>query len=375
MSRVKSLWSGRYLTRAAALMAVGSATYLIWAADLIQPQPNDRYVTRVVNELMARDHLLQLELDDTIAKRGVDLYINGLDPLKVYFNKADVEEFRRASTQVDDQLKKGDLQFGYTIYNRFLSRVRQRVALINKLLDGPLDFTRKERMLDADQYDFAVSDQEAADRWRKRLKFQLLGLKADDVEDKEAITKLKRRYERFLKRMEKTDSDELLEIYLSSFTAGYDPHTNYMSPSSLTNFRIQMRLNLEGIGAALKTDEEGFTVVTKVLPGGAADKDGTLKVNDKITAVGQGTDDGGMVDIYDMKITEVVKLIRGAAGTVVRLEVLPDTGGEKHILKLTRTRVELSDQEAQGKIFEFGERPPTLPTGWGSSTCRAFTWI
>lgn len=353
MTRPKALLIGRIATRAAAIIAICSATYIIWAADLIEPQRNDRFVTRVVNDLMGKVHLLQMPLDNTIAKRGLKLYIEGLDPLKVYFTKSDVDEFMRSATKVDDQLKQGDLALGYTIYERMLDRIEERVALINRILDGPLDFTRDERMLEPDEYDYAVSAGEIQDRWRIRLKYQLLGLKADEMEQEEAIAKLKRRYSRFQRRMAQTDSDELLEIYLTAFTTAYDPHTTYMSPSSLTNFRIQMRLNLEGIGAALKTNDEGYTVVTKVIPGGAADKHGKLAVDDKIVSVAQAT--GEFVDIYEMKITDVVKKIRGPAGTIVRLGVIPATGGDKQVYTITRAKVELSDQEAQGEVFEFGQ--------------------
>src|SRR5690606_1999447 len=114
--------------------------------------------------------------------------------------------------------------------------------------------------------------------------------------------------------------------YLSSFTTAYDPHTTYMSKSSLENFEIQMRLELDGIGAKLQ-DVDGYTVVKEIVPGGAADKDGRLKPEDKVLAVGQG-EDGELVDVVDMRLSDVVDMIRGKRGTIVRLKVQPHTGGE-----------------------------------------------
>jgi carboxyl-terminal processing protease len=138
-------------------------------------------------------------------------------------------------------------------------------------------------------------------------------------------------------------------MYLTSFTSSYDPHTTYMSPSSLENFRILMRLNLEGIGAALQF-EDGYTKVSKIIPGGAADKQGKLKPEDRIVGVGEG-EDGEIVDVVDMKLNDVVQLIRGRAGSTVRLKVIPAGATESQIYSITRAQIELKDSEARGEVI------------------------
>ena len=203
---------------------------------------------------------------------------------------------------------------------------------------------------------------EAADRWRQRIKYDLLILKSADKEDKkegkEALDKLRRRYNSFAKRMHQTNSEELLEMYLNAFTMSFDPHTDYMSPRTYQNFKIAMSLELEGIGASLMS-EDGYTVIKKIIPGGAAAKDGRIKINDKIIGVGQD-DEGEIVDVVDMKLSDVVELIRGKPGTTVRLEVLP-VKGPKAIYKITREKIALTDSEAQGKIFEAGKKADGSP--------------
>ena len=94
-----------------------------------------------------------------------------------------------------------------------------------------------------------------------------------------------------------------------------------MSPGTLENFEIGMRLQLDGIGASLKS-EDGYTTVAEIVPGGAADRDGRLTKKDRVIGVGQGTE-GDIVDVVDMNLNEVVKLIRGKRGTIVRLKVIP----------------------------------------------------
>jgi carboxyl-terminal processing protease len=330
------------------------------AAELKEPQASDRQVTLVVGSLLRREHITRRSLDDESSRRGLKLFLETLDPMKLYFYQSDVAEFTARQDDLDDQLKKGDITFAYAVYNRLLARIDERVKTIDELLAMKHDFTVDEEIvIDPESVDYPANAEEARERWRKRIKYDLLSLKADKKSELEAKDRLVRRYHGIAKRMHQTDSDELLEMYLTSFTSAFDPHTNYMSPSNLENFYIQMKLNLEGIGAALKV-EDSYTVVTKVIPGGAADKHGKLKVEDRIVSVGQG-EGGDMVDVVDMKLNDVVKLIRGKAGTVVRLGVIPNGATETRIYNITRATVELKDSEARGVIFDEGRKPDGRP--------------
>jgi carboxyl-terminal processing protease len=115
-----------------------------------------------------------------------------------------------------------------------------------------------------------------------------------------------------------------------------------------------MGLQLEGIGAQLKLTD-GHTVIDKLIQGGAADKQGELKVGDRVVSVGQG-DEGAMVDVGEMKLNDVVKLIRGRAGSTVKLGVIGAAGGDVKIVKIVRAKIELKDSEARGEIIEEGTK-------------------
>jgi len=154
------------------------------------------------------------------------------------------------------------------------------------------------------------------------------------------------------------DNADLLEIYLTDLTTSIDPHSTYMSPTTLDDFEIAMRLNLDGIGAVLRS-ENGETVVVEVVPGGAAGKDGRLKPNDKIVGVAQG--DGKFVDALDMKLQEVVKMIRGKRETKVELKVVPVGKIEPIVIELTRQKIELKSQEARGEVVEQGKKADGKP--------------
>jgi len=341
------------------LLAISLLCPLLWA-DPVGPSANDRYITRSVASLLLRDHLSKDDLNDEKSQRCLKTFLKSLDPWKVYFYQSDVDAFLKRQNDLDDMARKGDISFAYEVFQVFLKRIDERVKLVDELLAAQHDFTANEELIsDRDMVQYPKTESEARDRWRKRIKYDLLVLKADGTQGDEAKEKLRRRYHSFDKRMHQTDGEELLEMYLTSLTSSFDPHTSYMSPSTLENFEIMMRLQLDGIGASLQA-VDGYTVVKKIIPGGAADKQGELKVEDKIVGVGQGTD-GEIVDTVDMKLSDVVKIIRGKRGTVVRLQVIPGDGGKQKTINITRAMIELKDSEAQSAVFETGVKPDGKP--------------
>lgn len=331
------------------------------AAELAQPRPADRQVSRAVTNLMKREHLTKHALDDEISQRALGLFLKTLDSRKLYFTAADVAEFDQNKNDLDDMVNNGDISFAYKVFNRLLKRIDERIVKVDEALKAEFSFEEDENLsTDWDKIPYAKTDAELDDRWRKMLKYEMLVLKTakDDKKEKkkdeDPRQRLSRRYHSFAQRMHQTDADELLEMFLTAITSSYDPHTTYMSPKSLENFRILMSLNLDGIGAQLKFDD-GYTVIDKIVPGGAAAKQGQLAVQDRVVQVGQG-DDGKMEDVVAMKLDDVVNKIRGKAGTVVRLGVIPAGGGDIKVVKITRARIELKDSEARGVIFEEGKK-------------------
>jgi len=342
------------LILATVLLAAVSVTLMLPAAPLDGPAKNDRQVALVVSHLMHKDHLSGHPLDDEISRRAIKLYVESFDPRKTYFLQSDVDEFMAKRDQLDDDIRRGNVNFAYTVFNRFIQRLDERVRLVEQLVDQPFDFAVDEELvIDAETIGYPRTEAEAKERWRKLIKYNFLTYRADDVDDAEARKKTLQRYHALQKRWHQSDSDELLERFLTAITSSFDPHTTYMSPSTLDNFRILMRLNLEGIGAALQMSEEGTTKITKIIPGGAAEKHGKLKPDDRVVSVGEGVD-GEMIDVVDMKLNDVVQLIRGPAGTVVRLGVVPVGGAETKIYNITRAKIELEDSAARSVILERG---------------------
>ncbi|MFO1023491.1 MAG: S41 family peptidase, partial [Planctomycetales bacterium] len=363
----------RAVNRLTLVVVVLLATTLL--AQQLQPAKGSSEIARLVCAMVERDHISHHRIDDEISTRLVDKFLKEFDPQKVYFYQADVDEAHRWNTSLDDQLKTGNIDFAFQTFATFMKRLEERVNYAQKLIDQPQDFTVQESMpIDGKDQPWAKSADDLNERWRKRIKFELLSLKLEqeaaaekkkdpnakpskkdptDDANQDPKTRLHKRYRSVLRNFRQMESDDVLELYLTALANCFDPHSSYMSPTTLKDFQITMQLSLEGIGAALKSDD-GNTIVASLVPTGAAAKDGRLKVGDKIVGVGQET--GEIVDVVEMKLRYVVSMIRGKQNTKVRLKVMSPGSPESKIIELVRQKVELEESAVKGEIIDVSTR-------------------
>jgi len=333
----------------ALLISVGVAT----ADDSAKVTDDDGTTARMVANLVSSRHINHPEINDDISERLLNRYVEVWDSQKLYFMQADIDEFQASSRQLDDLIRQGDVKFASTVFDRFQLRMNERASTIEQLIDAAHDFTVDEEMiLNADDREWAKTEAELTERWRKRIKFDLLYLKLDDTELAEARTRLHKRYHSVRNLYRQTEAHEVLELYLSSMTQCLDPHSTYMSPQTLEDFNISMQLKLEGIGAKLQSDD-GYTVVVEVIKGGAAAANGNLIKGDKIIGVDPDGPGGSSenIDVVEMKLSKVVDKIRGPSGTKVTLQVKKEAGGIEDYT-MTRQTVKLTEQEVKGKIID-----------------------
>lgn len=333
-------------------------------ANLNEPPAITREIVRTVRLLIADNHISHPEINDTVSSHAFDMFIKNVDPLKAYFLASDIDEFRAYENQLDDWFKRNNINFAYAVYKRYLTRLDQVMPIVHQQIDAKHDFTINDTIpADAKEIGFAKTMAELTDRWRKTIKLNFLSLRADGKSDEEIRETLHKRYRTVYNIKSQTDVDELLELYLTSITSVLDPHTTYMAPQEQEEFNTHLKLELKGIGATLRP-EDGATIVETLVPGGAADLDGRLKIGDKIVAVGQ-QDNSPPVETQDMKLKDVVKMIRGEPGTRVKLHVKPKAGGDVQIYEITRAVIKLEDSAAQSQIIEHGNRPNGTPYRFG----------
>lgn len=310
-------------------------------------------------QMLGRYHYNEIDLDNDFSRAFLDEYLGTLDPFKRYLSGPDVRRIRRTyATVLDDHIRRADLSPAQDIYlqwrRRAIARIERNLAMLGDD-EHRFDFDLDEQLpLDAENHSWHKNASDADDYWRKSLKLSLLNMMLSGADEADARENLSRRLRGVLRNIKRTSTAQVLESYLNSMTRLYDPHTNYFSPVETENFDINMSLSLEGIGAILQTSDNLVRVVSLV-DGGPAASQGELKVDDRISAVGEG-DDCPMIDIMGWSINEVVQLVRGRKNSKVRLRVIPAgtdlMSGESRLVSVVRDEVKLENSAASSDVIE-----------------------
>ena len=333
----------------------------------LKPNPEQSKAAIDLVQKLGSEHYRDQEFNDSLSSRYFDEYLKSLDSAKNFFLQSDITEFEKYRRTFDDDYKAGKLDNSFVIYNRFNERMIDRLEKVIKTLDDPkakFDFDVEESIaLDREKAPWPANQAEADKLWQQYLKSNLLNSILSGKKLEESKTTLRKRYANQLRRLKQQTTEEAFSVMMNSLTMLYDPHTNYLSPENAENFDISMSLELQGIGAVLQSDED-YTKVSSLVVGGPAQKQGQLKPNDKIVSIAQGTD-GEFVDVVGWRLDEVVKLIRGPKGTIVRLEVIPSdpTATANKNITIKRETVKLEDQAAKKAVFEVKNGDATFKLG------------
>jgi carboxyl-terminal processing protease len=320
----------------------------------IEPEMEHRYASNIATRFLTNYHYKRTRLDDELSSDIFDSYFELLDPNRIYFLAADIEMFERYRSGLDDALRHSDLLPAYEIFNVYIDRVLQRVNYARTRIQQPFDFNVDEYYrYDREDEDWISSTAELDELWRQRVKNDYLRLLLTDKEPEAIVETLTERYDNLERRINELNTEDVFQFFMNAFAQSIEPHTAYLSARTSENFEISMKLSLEGIGALLGRENE-YTLISSVVPGGPADKDGRLKAGDRITAVGQGND-GKMVDVIGWRIDDVVDLIRGPKDTLVRLHVIPEdvsVSGPVSTIEIVRNEVKLEEQAAKSEVIE-----------------------
>jgi carboxyl-terminal processing protease len=339
------------------LFVVATAVFASVESDSalkIQPEMEHRYASNIATRFLTNYHYKRTRLDDDLSSEIFDTYLEQLDPNKIYFLAGDIETFERYRSGLDDALRHSDLLPAYDIFNVYVDRVLQRVNYARARVQKSFDFNLDESyQYDREDEAWAASTAELDELWRQRVKNDYLRLLLTDKEPEAIVETLTERYDNLERRISELNTEDVFQFFMNAFAQSIEPHTAYLSARTSENFEISMKLSLEGIGALLGRENE-YTMISSVVPGGPADKDGRLAAGDRITAVGQGND-GKMVDVIGWRVDDVVDLIRGPKDTLVRLEVLPEdvsVSGPTSMIEIVRNEVKLEEQAAKSEIIE-----------------------
>jgi carboxyl-terminal processing protease len=326
----------------------GAATSLL-PVGALAPAERQRLLARRIGVILEQAHYRRAAIDDRMSEEVFTRYIDSLDGQHSYFLASDIAEFGAWKLRFDDMIKSGDVEPAFAMYARLQQRNRERIDHALALLATEPDFNVDESFeFDRSKAAWPTSKEELDEIWRKRVKSDALSLLLTGKAWPETADTLKKRYERVLKAAEKVTADEVFENLMNAYARSFDPHSNYFSARNSEEYKIQMSLSYEGIGATLQTEDD-YASIVNLLPGGPAAVAGTLGIKDRITGIGQGKD-GAFEDVIGWRLDDVVQKIRGKGGTQVRLQILPagaSPGSPGKVVELTRGKVTLEGQAAK----------------------------
>jgi carboxyl-terminal processing protease len=361
--KMKLLWIAAFILATAVHAA--SPDLAISPPPALKPVQEESQAAHLAAELLTRYHYRAMGLDDAMSDKIFDHFLKAIDPEKLFFSQADIDQMAGFRTLLDDAIIDEDLRIPFDMFNLYAQRLSERFTYARGLLKTGFDFQPKESYrYDREKAAWPKSGEEMDDLWRKRVKNDWLRLKLAGKDDKTIVETLDKRYENSLKRIGRVKSEDAFQIFMNAYAMAIEPHTNYMGPRAAADFDISMRLSLVGIGAVL-AEKEDYTTIRELVPGGPAILSKQLNVGDRILGVAQGAG-GSMTDVLGWRLDDTVALIRGAADSVVQLDVLPAEAGPdgKHkLVSLIRKKITLEEQAAKKSVLSVTDAGVTRRIG------------
>lgn len=348
-------------------LALSSSSHALEARPpaALEPLPQQMQAAQLTSEFLTRFHYKPVPLDDKLSAVVMDRFIDSLDPERLIFLQSDIDSFMTSSKKIDDAIQKQDLSIPFAIFNIYQERITDRITYARNLLKDNFDFTVEESYpLARDKGPWPKTSAERDDLWRKRVKNDWLRLKLAGKNDADIRETLGKRYDNSLARVFKSKPEDVFQTFMAAYTTSVDPHTDYFGAKASAEFDISMKLSLVGIGAVLQ-ERDDYTTIRELVAGGPAQLSGKVAVGDRIVGVGQDKD-GPIKEVVGMRLDEVVELIRGAKGTVVRLDILPADAGPDathHIVSLVRDKISLDKQAAKQTILSVKDGDNTRKIG------------
>ncbi|MBP1884536.1 carboxy terminal-processing peptidase [Sinorhizobium mexicanum] len=342
-----------YVFLGAFLAIVQSAYAELASPPALAPVKQQAQAAQLSAKFLTRFSYKPVPLDDALSATIMDRFIESLDPDRMLFLQADIDRFMSDRSEIDDAIKRRDLRIPFAIFNGYGKRVADRMNYARSLLKEDFDFgAQEDYSVRRDKAPWPQSQAERDELWRKRVKSDWLRLKLGGKTDAAIRETLDKRYANALERVYKYKSDDVFQAFMNAYTTSVDPHTDYFGATASADFNIAMKLSLVGIGAVLQ-ERDDYTTIRELVPGGPAQLSGKLSVGDRITGVGQGKQ-GAIKEVVGTRVDEVVQMIRGKKGSVVRLDILPaDAGADAthRVVTLVRDKISLEKQAAQKAVL------------------------
>ena len=334
--------------------------------------------TKWLLNALEKAHYKKLSIVDLNEKLFLENYLKNLDKQKLFFTAQDLEEFiLRYEPTLLTYLKQGNLFPAFEIYDSYrknaLSRLNQSINLLSGI---PKLDNNQSYQVDRSDSEWAHTIQHLDDVWKKLISYEFTNELLTQVDDNEtsleltqftqrkrldALEKIKKKYERWHKNITEFEASDVQELYLSTLTQMFDPHTSFLNIKEKEKFDQAMHNEFVGIGAVL-TDEDGYCTIKELLPGGPAEASRELEAEDVILQVAQ--EGGEFVDVVEMKLSKIVDLIKGPKDTIVSLKIRPiKSPSSTKVVKIVRDKIKLTANLASASVYNIENDRDNLAFG------------
>jgi carboxyl-terminal processing protease len=331
----------------------------------LQPTEQQSMVCKTVAKFISQYNYKKVDLNDSLSAVIYNRYLKSLDEGHNYLLASDIKDFDKYKFSLSDDIKNGNLNDIYYMFNVFQKRYEDRVKYSIAQLGTNFDFTQKESFTyNRSELPWVANAAEMDKEWTKRVKYDLLNLVLASTDMAKNKEKLKKRYEDLLLQNGKLNTNDVFQLFMDDFTESIDPHTNYFDPFNAAQFNMEMSRSLQGIGATLQVKNE-YVSIQSLVAGGPADKSHQINTGDRILAVAQGKD-GEFQDIIGWRIDNAIKLIRGTKGTIVRLKILAQgksVSDQPKVVEMVREKIVLKDQLVKQEIKTYNSNGKTVKIG------------
>ena len=365
--------------KALSLIAIMLLSISIEAKINIPASAEKQELCQEIYKKMTNEHFFNDKDLSSINSEIFDALLDQLDAQKIYFTGNEISSYKRKFFKFDNPtgyqkkyskspLCSIDLKSNFAFINLYFNRLIEASNYqLKQVSKQGFDFTKEEIIIiDDDQKKWQKSKLELRKIWRKLAKNDVLTSMLAEKELDEATETIEKRYQNRLRRISQRNEEDVFTIAMNNLTSYFDPHSSYFSPKSAEDFEMTMSLKLEGIGALLTTEDDYPTIVS-IVPGGPAEKTGKIYPDDKIVKISQVEESNSTpTDVVGWRIDEVVQLIRGKAGTKVKLELIPgktEDFSERKFVTIIREEVKLEEQAAKSRVIEMKRNLQTIKIG------------
>jgi carboxyl-terminal processing protease len=327
---------------------------------------DSQLVMATVGQLLEQSHYTRHKLDAGMGRQILEVYLGSLDLNKLFFTQEDIDQIENEySSSLDDDILLGNLAPAKNIFALFRQRVDEHVARIGELLKVRYGFNGDRTMIsNRTKERWPANAAEDDGLWRDLIEGQLLAAKLDTADTEPGPEAIGRHYRELQNQIDGQDDADVLRIFLEAVAQTYDPHSEYLGPSDLNQFKIDTRLTISGIGAEISM-KDGYATIDRIFSRGPADRSRELRVGDKIVSIAEGN--GPFVNIVHANLDKITEMVLGKSGSIVRLQFISASTkdlSKRHVISLVREEIRLTEEEAQAELIETHLAGGVQKLGW-----------